>query len=844
MMRLALSTLRSRKGSFIGTFIASVLAIALIASCGMLMESALRGNPGADRFTASDLVVTADRNIEITQSDGDKKHKGIEGLPTLPPELADRLAKVPGVAQVVPDQSFYAQPLDSLGRPVQGMNGSPTMGHDWMSAELAPFTLREGQEPSQGGIVLDADLAKRAGASIGGKINIATATNVEAFKVTGIAAPAGMEALPTQGAIFFASADVERLAGGEPTAIGVFVDSGVSPGELSKAIQAEANDISLYRGTNRSRADSPAVLVSYAGAISVFGIMGAVSVFAAIFVIAGTVAFSVQQRLRELALLRTIGATPKQLRRMISAETLMIAVVSAIIGCPLGMLLAGIIGDGFRDIGVVPIQFQLKIGPFPLLIAVVVGIIVTQIAARAAAGRGSRIAPTQALRESIADPRGLNAVKIAAGLIFIGGAVAVLLFTPLGGSDGTGIGMGFIACFLFIIAAALWGPMLVRTVGTFIGRVIRIFSGVTGSLAAANTTARAGRMASAAMPLALLVALNGTTLLTSSLLSRAELSEQKERTAASYVLTAQSAPGLPQNVFSAVTKVPGVKDATASLATTVMVQNGDKLKKVKAQGLNSTGSEPSLELGVQDGSLSDLSSGTVAVSLELANQKNWKVGNKVSFWLADGRQVEMRVAAIYALSRGIGDIILPWQMASEHDPLKLMGSVYVRGESGSDASQLSRELASLQDGWPHLRVIEPAESQVNGSGKVSSQQAAFYLLVIILAGFTAIAVVNTFAMATSVRKREFNDLRLAGATANQIRNMAGLETVIVVLIGLLIGCVITSGVVGAFSIAQDGVWRWIVDPMLYGGLILIAAVLGLISGLIPARLAVRHISKI
>ncbi|TYP69516.1 putative ABC transport system permease protein [Paenibacillus methanolicus] len=843
MIGLAWSTLRSRKGSFIGSFIAAVLAIALIASCGMLMESALRGNPGANRFAAADLIVTANRQVEITQSDGDTKRKPIAGLPSLPADLAERLKQVPGVAEIVADKSFYAQPLDEMGRVVRGTNGSATMGHEWASARLTPYSLREGKEPKKGEVVLDADLANRSGVSVGQQVSIATEAGVNNYMLSGIAVPSGEEALPTQGAIFFASSDAIRLAGESPTAIGVVAESGAAIKSLSEAVRGVAGDVDLYRSGSRSRADHPAVLVSYAGAISVFAIMGAVSVFAAIFVIAGTTAFSVQQRLRELALLRTIGATPKQLRRMIGAENFWIAVAASLIGCPLGILLAKEISRQFQEIGVVPIQYQLQIGPFPLLTAVVAGLAVTQIAARAAARRGSRIPPTQALRESVADLRGSTPIKIAAGLICIGGAVAVLLFTPLGGSDGTGIGMGFIACFLLLIAASLWGPLLVSTIGRLVGRFLRMFGGVTSELAAANTTARASRMASAAIPLALLVALNGTMLLTSSLLIDLERSEGKKRVSNNVVLTAQGAPGLPFHALSDTSKVSGVADVTAAMPTTVLMRFGDQLKKTKAQGLFSTGSEPVLELGVQSGHLRDLAEGSAAISQELSDKQGWQVGDQIELWLSDGTEVKLKVAGIYALSRGFGDVILPGKLVLENDPLGLLGVLYVRGKSTADTAQLASQLTSLRPKLPQLNVNVPEGSSSVGKDNIRSQQAPSYLLVLILAGFTAIAVVNTFAMATGVRKREFNDLRLAGATSKQIQRMAVWETLIVVLIGLLTGCMITNGVVGAFSIAQDGIWRWVIDPTLYGGLILAAGILGLAAGLIPVRLTVSRLRQ-
>lgn len=341
--------------------------------------------------------------------------------------------------------------------------------------------------------------------------------------------------------------DAERFKGSSlPATIGILSDPsiGTTPAMLSGTLREAVGDAVIYTGNQRNKADSPMVQVSLLGAVSLFGIMGAVTAFAAIFVIAGTVAFSVQQRLRELALLRTIVATPEQLRRMLGMEALLLTIVASVIGCPLGLWLCRFLEDQLRQLGVVPVQFHHQMSPFPFILAVSVGLLATQIAAWMARRRGSRIAPTQALRESAANERPLSAPRFISGLVFIACGLALLLFGPLSGADGTAIGMGFIACSLFLVSAAL----LVKTVRGLIGSLVRI-GGVTGDLAIANTSARASRMAGVAMPLALLVALNGTMHLTSTLFNQVTADQQQTRMTADYILTARGTPGLPLSII-------------------------------------------------------------------------------------------------------------------------------------------------------------------------------------------------------------------------------------------------------------------------------------------------------
>jgi putative ABC transport system permease protein len=128
----------------------------------------------------------------------------------------------------------------------------------------------------------------------------------------------------------------------------------------------------------------------------------------------------------------------------------------------------------------------------------------------------------------------------------------------------------------------------------------------------------------------------------------------------------------------------------------------------------------------------------------------------------------------------------------------------------------------------------------SGAAEAQNQQAAWELMVLISAGFTAIAVFNTFAVATGARRREFAGLRLAGATARQLHRLLARETLIAVAVALVLGCVISGSVVSVFSIAQDGRWRLVADPLDYAGMVAGVGLLGLVAGAIPARLVIRR----
>jgi len=331
-------------------------------------------------------------------------------------------------------------------------------------------------------------------------------------------------------------------------------------------------------------------------------------------------------------------------------------------------------------------------------------------------------------------------------------------------------------------------------------------------------------------------------LLSSTLFNRAAEDQQLKRLTSDYVLTAKGSPGLPLSLLSEVESMPGVAAVTATVPSAVMIEQGKGLKSHPAKGLFLEGTAPAVHLDVREGSLQDLADDTVAVSTEMARLQNWQVGSTISVWLADGTPAKLHVVATYALSRGFGDFILSGKVAVRHGLQELADSVYVQGMPGGSDSELANGFAAVEKKWPMLSVRLPKDGQ-KAAHPMSSQKAAFYFLIAISAGFTAISVINTFAIATGARRQEFINLRLAGATPGQIRRMAGWEACIVTGIGILIGGLITNTILGMFSLAQVGSWQWIVEPSLYGGLLLGAATLGLFAGILTVRLTVGRLEN-
>ncbi|MFE2889099.1 FtsX-like permease family protein [Streptomyces sp. NPDC059272] len=432
MLRYALRSVRARKAGFLGAFLALMRAAALITACGTLLDTGLRGTIRTERYAASPVVVSADQNVHQTTVKHKKgktkvKHKAkpIAERAWLPASLESTLARTPGVARVVPELTFLAQPLTPTETGI-GTGGRPAYGHAWDSAVLTPYRLVTGSAPhSATDLVIDRDLAERARLRPGDRLTVQSTQAPRGYRITGIAAPA--TAVRHQTSLFFSTAEAQRLAAhpGQVTAFGVLPAKGTSTARLRQAVVAALHGTGTAHAGTSARPGSTTPLDSTAQVttgdargpvefldaaaarirlVSMGGAMGGTSLLVAILVVVGTFTLSVQQRHRELALLRAVAATSAQIRSLLGREALIVGTVAGAAGALLGLPLGTWLYDSFVALGAVPATLQHTTGAVPPLAALAVTVLGAWAAARIASRRISRIHPAQALAEAESEP--------------------------------------------------------------------------------------------------------------------------------------------------------------------------------------------------------------------------------------------------------------------------------------------------------------------------------------------------------------------------------------------------------------------------------------------------------
>src|SRR3954447_8545426 len=401
MLRFALLSGRGRLGTFTGALVALFAASVLTTAWGMQLESVLRGQPPVERYAGASAIVTGQ---QIVGADHDVP---LSERARVSAALTNRLAAVPGVRAAIGDVSV----------PVR-LGGREAVAHGWGSAQLTPYVLSAGRAPARPGEVVS---GYRAG--LGSRLSLASTEPARKVTVVGVARP--RHPVSQQTAIFLTDAEAERLAGhpGRVDAIGVLA----GPGFDAAGLRAVAGGAQVLTGAARGKGEHPELQEARITLIPVTAAFAGLALFIALFVVTSTMGLSIQQREREIALLRAVAATPRQIRRMIGWEAALVGLVGSALGVWPGMLLGDELGHALVRHGIVPASFAVDADWIPAACATAGGVAIALLAVRAAGRRAARVRPTLALSDAAVEPRLLGPGRLIGGLLALAGAVPLFL---------------------------------------------------------------------------------------------------------------------------------------------------------------------------------------------------------------------------------------------------------------------------------------------------------------------------------------------------------------------------------------------------------------------------------
>lgn len=801
MGRLVRADVRFHRGGFVGVAVAIFVATMLVTGLGVLVESGIRGGLAPERYTQVDVVVGASQQAESTAPA--EPPPGVpDGVPVppsgdlpislperavLPDGAADAVAAVPGVASVVADVTVPL--VDAAGLVVEA--------HPWSATALSAVALRDGRAPEAADEVV---MVAGPGVEIGVTVLLAHGGERAEYRVVGVLAETGAA---TRAQHVYLSED--RIAeldphGGAAQVLGVFVAEGAAPDEVAEAIRAAVPGLSAQTGAGRGDIE---FLDSGAARMTLIAIGSAfvgTCILVALFIVAGTLSLSVQARRRDFALLRAVGASPRQVHSLIAREVLSVAGVAAVLGILPGYLLSTALQTAFVQGGVIPGDFALAISPIPAAGALLLVLGSAWGAAAIAARRPARLDPVEALRESATGARSIGLPRIIVGIVLAAAGVS-LSTVPLVARGEYARGAAAGAAMVLIVALAVLGPWLVGLVMRLLGVVLRRTT-AAGFLAAENSIANSRRMASAILPLALGIGL-GLVQVGAPAIVAAEAAAQAEAgVTADLRVSAQA--GISTGALGVVSDVPGVTQVnpvTVSMAALDYrdLDGSPMIGEHTLQGIAPDAVSDTLDLRVQSGGLEALDGEhAVAVSTDMVQTLGVDLGDTVKGRFGDGTPLEAVVVATYERGLGFGDLTMEADAVRLHttDALTDFALVAVADGAASDV-RASLESAGL--------LVQGVGGQKAAGADAQSQQGWVNLVaLIVILGYIAIAVINTLVMATAERSRELALLQLIGSSRRQVRAMMRTEAVLISVIAAVFGVAVAIPPLMGMSIGVSG----------------------------------------
>ncbi|MFE4612083.1 FtsX-like permease family protein [Streptomyces niveus] len=832
MLRLTLQGMRARWVTFTGSFVALALGVGLIAATGLALAATFQApHRGPERFAAAPVVVRATDTLRVSTPIGERTQR-IADPRAVPAEVAAELARL---GRTVEDRTFpvsYAS-VGGGGDRTNG-EGAAVAGHPWSVAAATPYRLTDGRAPRTPGEVVVAVATRErdrsgGGVAVGDRVRVVTPAGAGSRTVVGTVAATDFET-----AVFFTDAEAAQLS---PRIDALVVHADATA--VRKAVRGTGSGIDVLTGDERRRADPDPDRDSEA-LVSVNALLGTaagITCFVSVFVVASTFAFAVAQRRREFGLLRTAGATARQIRRTVFAEAVLVAVPASAAGCLLGAVGAPPLAAWMVDSGVAPSWFAIGDQTWPLHTAFWTGLCVAMAGVLTSSWRAGRIKPTEALREAALDNGTMPPSRWLLGALLLLAGLGLLVWS-LATDPGEALQRKTYITrpMLLIVGFALYAPVLVPPLVRLVTWLPARLPGATGLLARENAATGVRRTAAVAAPVLITVALAASLLGTTATINEAKATETATQTTADYVVAAPGDKGaLPAPFVTRAQSIPGAAvSASRSTAVTVL-EEGVALVRSEARAVDPAALAAVSRLPVASGRVADLDDGGIVVNEEWLNRT---VGQRVRVWLGDGREVTLRIVAVLRTGTGGNGVYVTPRNA----PGAPVDRVDVAVRDGADATAVDEALREA--GAATRTTVRTKDEWLARSHPRSSESTRLGLLLIlgIALLYTGIALANTLLMATSDRAGDLAVLRLTGATKPQVLRLVAAEALVVVAVGSLLGAAVAGlnllGLRGALALLS--VRSPLVVP--WGGLgamVAASAVLAVVAAVVPALTALR-----
>ncbi|GGW73763.1 ABC transporter permease [Streptomyces caelestis] len=832
MFRTALRNVLAHKARLLMTVLAVMLGVAFVSGTLVFTNTISDAfqKSSAKGFDQVDVAVTADSRA----AEGDQVGKAHD----LTRAELDKSERVPGAASAIGVVQGFTAIADKDGKLIG--DGFQSQGGNYWGTKDPRYPLVSGHAPKgRGEILIDSETAERAGYEVGDTVRMSVDGPVLTPRITGIFTTDDGNVAAGGSLTLFDTATAQKLFGkaGTYDQIDVKAKAGVTQAALKAELDKALPGDRVETTTGKQLADDQARMISesMSGMQTALLVFAGIALFVGTFIIANTFTMLVAQRTKELALMRAVGASRRQVTRSVLIEAFVVGAVAAVAG-----LVAGIgIGAGLRSLmgtfdATVP-DGPLIIKPATILTALAVGILVTMLAAWLPGRRAAKIPPVAAMNSvhAKATTKSLVLRNTLGALFSAAGVAVVLVATTMDGSDGQmPMGLGAV---LLIIGVFILTPLLSRPLIAAAAPVLRAF-GVSGKLARQNSVRNPRRTAATASALMI-----GLTLITGMTVMAGSLQQAIEKMASSsikadYVVSMANGNPLSPDVEKKLARTDGVT-ATSPIRNAVSRIDG---RTEYLTGVNGAAIGELAGPKVDAGSFK-VGGTQVVVDSETAKSYGWKAGSAFTVSYEDGKKQQLTVAGTYESNDFLRGILLDQATLAPHksDPYNMKVMVKTAGgTSGATQDKLEKALGTN----PAIKVQDKKDISNEIAQMFTLMLNMVYGLLAMAVIVAVLGVVNTLAMSVFERSQEIGMLRAIGLDRKGIKRMVRLESLVISLFGAVLGIglgVFFGWAAGELLATRLATYELVLPWARMGVFLLLAATVGVLAALWPARRAAR-----
>lgn len=840
MLRATLRSLEAHKARLVLSVVAVAAGIAFLAGTFVFTDTLKKTFEDLFNQVVPDVVVLPEQ--EFAPDSG----------PTaafLPPAALDVVQEVEGVSKASGLVFVGGVVLLDAADDVVGTPGAPSFGSSWSDdEELSPLRLVDGRGPAAPDeVAIDTQALESGGFTLGDTVSLATPGPAIEAELVGVFRYGSSGNLAGATISAFEPPYAQELLLGEPgwSEIDAIAAAGVTQAELAADVEAALQSAGIQNTdvqTGEEYQDQQAAdLTEGLGFINTFLLVfAAVAVFVAVFVILNTFSILVARRSRELALLRALGASRRQVTLSVLAEALVVGLVGSLAGLLAGLGLALGLQQLFSAIGAEIPAGGLVVAARTVIVSFAVGVPVTLAAALVPAIRAGRVPPLAAMRDDIALPRRAMTIRVAVGVVLLVLGAAMLAVGLFGGV-ANGISLVGGGAFALFVAVAVLAAVIARPVVGVIGAPVSLL-GAVGRLAVKNAQRDRRRTAATASALTIGLALVSAIGVLGASTSASIDSTIDDAVGSDYVLTTSTFQAFSSEAGDAVEQIDGVGSVQRRGQGVALVEGTESFVSVFTPEDFVAVVDPTME----QGDLNSLAAGAILQAQQSATDDGRGVGDPVELVWPDGPKT-YELGGTYSgddlfASPGPqqGFVISREDFVAAGNP-DLDFELYVSAAEGVDPESLRGDIEAAVAPFGVVEVLDQAQFKEDIKGQINQLLTVIYALLGLAVIIAILGIVNTLALSVLERTREIGLLRAVGTTRRQMRQMVMWESVVIALFGAVlgVGLGLVLGAAVRAALDDEGISEFAMPVGIIVTVMVLSAIVGVLAALLPARRASR-----